>query len=123
MEKRSTQFRALEFTLALAAAGLGVVVAAVETDAVAAWVAVVTTASAAVTAHIASERYEGQANTFRGTAGRLERLRNIWQRNRAEAGAEADSQFVVDCENAISTENEEWMAQWLAPADSAKSPS
>ncbi len=122
MERRLSLFRAAEFTLALVAAGLGAVAAAVEVEAVAAWVTVVTTASAAVTAHIAAERYEGQANTYRGTAGRLERLRNGWQRNQTDkGGVEADSQFVVECENAISTENEEWMTEWVASTEKTES--
>jgi hypothetical protein len=120
MGRRLSQFRALEFTLALSAAGLGAVTAAVEAKTIAAWVTVVTTASAAVTAHIAAERYEGQANTYRGTASRLEQLRNRWQRSREVMRTAADSQFVVDSENAISTENEEWMTEWVASTEPTK---
>jgi hypothetical protein len=76
------------------------------------WVAVVTTASAAVTAHLAASRYEHQAMTYYGTADRLIGLRDNWLANSNRLDPDRVAKFVDDCEHAISTENEAWLVEW-----------
>jgi hypothetical protein len=82
-----------------------------EADGPAAWVPVITVVAGALTAHIAAERYEQNTLSYFATAQKLAGLRERW---RSHAGKQIDpSAFVVECENAISSENQEWMADWL----------
>jgi hypothetical protein len=76
------------------------------------WVAVVTTASAAVTAHLAASRYDHEAMIYFGTADRLISLRDEWLVNPERLDTECIHRFVNECEHAISTENEAWLAEW-----------
>jgi hypothetical protein len=76
------------------------------------WVAVVTTASAAVTAHLAASRYDHEAIIYFGTADRLADLRDTWLAHPNRMDAACVAKFVDDCEQAISTENEGWLAKW-----------
>jgi hypothetical protein len=108
------RFRRAELALTVAAAILGAFAAILEGAAVAAWVAALTTLTAAVAAHIEASRYEHLIVTYRGTAQRLEALRDRW-RDELEGRpvtAEQTSAFVKSCEDAISVENEGWMAEW-----------
>ena len=76
------------------------------------WVAVVTTAGAAVTAHLAALRYDHEAIIFSGTADRLSGLLNKYLANPDRMSVISITRFVDDCEHAISTENESWLAKW-----------
>lgn len=76
------------------------------------WVAVVTTASAAVTAYLTAARYDHEAITYFGTADRLVGLRDQWLVNPERLEPACVARFVDDCEHAISTENEAWLAEW-----------
>ncbi|HEV7998554.1 MAG TPA: DUF4231 domain-containing protein [Planctomycetaceae bacterium] len=76
------------------------------------WVAVITTAGAAVTAHLAASRFVRQAITYYGTASRLRSLRDEWLATPNRTAPECVSKFVDDCEHAISTENEAWLTEW-----------
>lgn len=79
---------------------------------IAPWVAVLTTVGAAVTAHLAASRYDHSAMTYYGTADRLTGLRNEWLANPSRLDPVCAAKFVDDCEHAISTENEAWLAEW-----------
>jgi hypothetical protein len=113
----------LEFWLGLAAVLMGAIAGAAAAAEVpklavlAPWVAVVTTAGAAVTAHLAAARYDHSAMTYFGTADRLKGIRDEWRAdpNRLEPARRA--RFVDDCEHAISTENEAWLANWTREPD------
>jgi phage shock protein PspC (stress-responsive transcriptional regulator) len=85
-------------------AGLG---AAFQIDDLAAWVAVVTTITTAVVAYITAARYDHLVIEYLRTAQRLEHLK-------AERDGD-DARFVDACEDAISIENEGWMARWDSP--------
>ena len=108
----------LEFYLGLLAVVMGAIAGAAaaarlpELSALSPWVAVVTTAGAAVTAHLAASRYDHAAMTYFSTADRLIGIRDEWLStpNRLESARVA--KFVDDCEHAISTENEAWLAEW-----------
>lgn len=114
--KVAKRLRNLEFILLLVAAALGVLAAgtvgAPGLSALGSWVAVLTTAGAAVTTFLAAGRYDLQAITYYGTADRLTAVRNAFlvdPNNRDQARL---SKFVDDIENAISSENEAWLAGW-----------
>lgn len=119
------RFHDLEFWLSL----LAVIIGALSGTAIAAglpilsalspWAAVVTTASAAVAAHIAASHFDHQAMIYHGTADRLINLRDEWLTMSDRLDPVCIAKFVDDCEHAISTENEAWLAKWTE--DRAKS--
>lgn len=108
----------VEFWLGMFAAALGAAAGASEATGFAKlahigpWVAVVTTAGAAVTAHLAASRYDHEAMIYFGTADRLTALRDEWLTSPDRYTPESVARFVDDCEHAISTENEGWLAKW-----------
>ena len=80
---------------------------------VAAWVAVVTTMTAALSSHVAASRWEYQLVEYLRTAGELGRLHEEWAGADTidEAGAD---QLVDGCEHVLSVQNQGWMARWSA---------
>jgi hypothetical protein len=110
-QQRLGLFRRVEMALSLLGAALGAVAATTGTDAVAAWVAVVTTVGAAITAHIAAARYEHHVTSYLATARQLRFLVGEWRSSR-DSGPDAAARFVQACEDVISRENESWMAAW-----------
>ena len=112
------RLRSIEFTVGLLAVVIGAVAgAAVAADlpqlsGIGAWVGVLTTAGAAVGTHIAASRYDHQAIAFFGTARRLGYLRDKWRADPNRLDPARIATFVDDCENAISSENEAWLAAW-----------
>lgn len=111
MRRRSAQARRVEVTLAAIAAGLGAVSGAFGADWAAAWVATITTVSAAVIAHAAASRYTYQEVEFSRTAEELDRLGN---QPADEPSSVSDDATVEQCERVISAQNEGWMAKWLS---------
>ncbi|GAB3787472.1 DUF4231 domain-containing protein [Nocardioides ungokensis] len=80
---------------------------------VAAWVAVVTTMTAALSSHVAASRWEYQLVEYLRTAGELSRLHEEWAG--ADTSDEASADVLVDrCEQVISVQNKGWMARWSA---------
>jgi hypothetical protein len=102
----------LEFILGLVAVALGAASGLQWLSGLAPWVAVVTTAGGAVTAHLAASRYDHQAMTYFATAERLTGLRDEWLAAADRLTSARVAKFVDDCEHAISTENEAWLADW-----------
>jgi hypothetical protein len=104
-------FRNAEFGLGLLAAVLGALAATeVIVPGLGFGVAIVTTATGAITAYLAAGRYDYQAISYYGTADRLKSLRNGFVGSARTP--EAISDFVDRCEQAISSENEAWLATW-----------
>jgi hypothetical protein len=112
LAERVMWLRRAEAALTLVAAGLAALAVALGTDGPAAWVPVVTAAAGAVTAHIAAGRYDHNVISYHATAQRLIALRDRWRDDGHSEGFDS-SAFVVECENVISSENQEWMAAWL----------
>jgi len=112
------RLRDVEFGLGMLAVIMGAAASAasatglVALTPIGAWVAVVTTAGAAVTAHIAAAGYDRQSITFFATAGRLAGARNLWRADPNRLQPARVAQFVDECEAAISSENEAWLAAW-----------
>ena len=101
----ATRLRNLEFILLLfaaALAGLNSSTVVAGLNSLGLWVAVVTTAAGAVTAYLASGRYDVRAITFNATADRLAALRSGYLGDDANSEPARISEFVDDVENAIS---------------------
>jgi biopolymer transport protein ExbB/TolQ len=128
--RRLAVFRGAEFCLGLIGTVLGTLatfmssqeaVHGTSNTSVSAWVAVVTTLGAALAAHVAANRYDFLVMSYFGTARRLEDLVNKWlsvPADRKSSGAWTE--FVSACENAISVENESWLAKWMEKDPSEK---
>ncbi len=115
MARRAALVRRVEMGLASGAAVLGAVASVFGAGWASAWVAAITTVTAAVAAHSAAALYSYQQLEFARTAAELERL----LANRAAADVRepvesADDAFVEACEQVISIQNEAWMAKWTA---------
>jgi hypothetical protein len=77
----------------------------------AAWVPVVTTVGASLTAHVAAARYDHLVIEFLRTAQRLEDLRDKY----VDDPTQGAGPFIDASEAAISIENQGWMARWNEP--------
>jgi hypothetical protein len=110
---RLAWFRRLELVLSVVAVVLGAVAAATEITAAAAWVAVVSTLTAAASSHVAGSRWEYQLVEYLRTAGELGRLHEEWIRIGTSDEPDED-RFVDRCEQVISIQNDGWMAKWTA---------
>jgi hypothetical protein len=108
LRQRLRTSKAIEVTLALVAAALGA--SAAISPNLGAWAAVVTTASGAVAAHIAAERYEYLWVEYSRTASELRRL--VDRRTAADGRPLSDVELVAACEQVISVQNQAWMAKW-----------
>jgi len=77
------------------------------------WLPVISTATAAVTAHIYAGRHQYLVISYQATARQLERLLARWRASgKTDRDAIERTQFIMDCETAISVENSAWMAEW-----------
>ena len=85
--------------------------AAFKVEGLTAWVPVVTTIGTSLTAHIAAARYDHLVIEYLRTAQRLEHLRDQHLHDRTNQ----DGPFIDACEDAISVENQAWMARWDEP--------
>lgn len=120
-QKQADTLRAWEFMLAIAAAALaaatGVWGETVEVMgggnvAIGAWVAVLTTIGGTITAHISASRYDFLVTNYLATAQRLEKLASRWPpTGGAQPSPDEWSDFAQQCEAAISSQNEGWMAK------------
>lgn len=108
LQRRLRALKAVEVTLALAAAGFAAM-AAISPN-VGAWAAVLTTAGGAVAAYIAAERYEFLWIEYSRTASELRRL--LDRRTAADGRPISGSELVAECEQVISVQNQAWMAKW-----------
>jgi hypothetical protein len=122
--RRLTLLKGIEITLGLAATVLSALAAFVSGSTppaatglipnagIAAWVAVLTTLGAALAAHMAASRYDFLIMSYYATARHLEDLENKWRSEGAPTDLGAWSALVKACEDAISVENESWLAKW-----------
>jgi len=111
MERRLDAVRATWVVLAVVAAVFGAVAVFPSHVHTVAWVAVVTTVSAAVAAHSAESRYQYQLIEYSRTAQQLENLL-VDYHSTASRTAEWEDKFVSHCEHVISIQNEAWMVKW-----------
>lgn len=114
LQQRLHQYRGVELALAVVGVVLGALAASRAEWGLGAWIAVVTTISAAIAAHVGAIRYEYQLIEYLRTADELKRLR----REAAVATSPtAVDQLVIRCERVISIQNEAWMAKLSAPPE------
>ena len=118
---KSSRFRNAELilavTAALLAASAGIwedtLVVGGSSIAIGAWVAVLTTIGGTLTAHIAASRFDHLVTIYTATAFQLRNLVMQWPpKGGGTVPSPQWSEFVRNCEDAISKENESWMAKW-----------
>ena len=103
--------RRLSFILGAVAVLLGLMAATYAS--VAGWVAVIGTITAAIAARQYSGRYQFLIVSYQAVAEKLEWLKTRWEIERTtQSGTTADYKLILACEEAISTENSAWMAEW-----------
>ncbi|HEV3376187.1 MAG TPA: DUF4231 domain-containing protein [Thermoleophilaceae bacterium] len=107
LQAKLTRVRWAEGVLGVVGAVLAAAAGLSEDDSVAVWVPVVTTITAAVTAHAAAARYEYLLVEYLRTALQLERLRD----RRGDAATMTDEQLIRAAEHVISVQNQGWMAK------------
>jgi hypothetical protein len=108
LKDRIRKLKVVEIALALVAAGLAAVASV--SPSVGAWAAVATTAGGAVTAFVASQRYEFLWIEYSRTASELRRL--LERRTSADGRPLSGPELVAECEQVISVQNQAWMAKW-----------
>jgi hypothetical protein len=111
---RRDTWRRAQTTLLFIGAALSALVAFLPNAGLANWVAVLTTVAGAFAAHIEAARYDYLVVGYRSTARRLEALRDEWRDalSRRSLSPDERTDFVNRCEEAISVENQAWMAEW-----------
>jgi hypothetical protein len=107
LQAKLTRVRWAEGALGVVGAILAAAAGLSEEDSLAVWVPVVTTITAAVTAHAAAARYEYLLVEYLRTALQLERLRD----RRGEAATMTPEQLIRTAEHVISVQNQAWMAK------------
>jgi hypothetical protein len=98
--------RRAELALGVLGVLLAASAAAFKRDAAAAWVAVVTTVTAAVSSHVAASRWEYQLVEYLRTAAELEELLESWLGAEDHDDAAADA-LVEHCEHVVSIQNDD----------------
>jgi len=79
-------------------------------ESTAGWIAVVSTITAALAAHLYAGRHIYLELSYKATARRLEVLRDQWYLSK-KSKTDQDA-LILACENAISIENSSWLAKW-----------
>ena len=120
LARRLALARQLELGLAVVGVLLAATASTWRAGDVAAWVAVVTTLTAALSSHVAASRWEYQLVEYLRTAEELNRLREEWVAQHATGLAidddGAEDRLVEHCEHVVSIQNDGWMAKWTADA-------
>jgi hypothetical protein len=116
MGRRVAFVRRAEFALGTLGVLLGALAGTFEVEQAAAWVAVATTASAAITAHGMAANHSYQQVQFTATAADLEDAVARWyaDADSDRTRAAAEDAFVSHCERVISALNDTWMAKWTS---------
>jgi len=98
---------------AISSTGLGF------TQHTASWIAFITSASAAVTSFMATNRYYYLISSYQTTSNRLKTLLTQWQQT-GEKTPQATSHFVADVENELMRENQSWVEELSKKLDEKK---
>ncbi len=115
MARRERALRRWEWILAGVAVLAVVVTAAAGWSSAIGWIGVVTTTSGSLLAHREAERYEYLAISYTVTAKRLEAVHAHWLAaiNDHTLHPAEEDRLVTEAEDAISVENQAWMATWI----------
>lgn len=114
LKGRLRRFRTVQAALSIVAVVLGALAARFSGWGLGPWIAVITTVTAAVAAHVAANRYDYLLLEYSRTADELARLRRTAER--VEADDELDA-VLTECERVISIQNEGWMAKLASDPD------
>ena len=123
---KAAWLRNMEFFLAIAAALLAALTGVFGGELmvrgwsieIGAWVAVLTTIGGTLTAHVAAARYDHIVTSYSATAFQLRHLKMHWPPDGGGSVPSVEwSTFVRRCEDAISKENESWLAKWVKEDD------
>jgi hypothetical protein len=99
------RWESIEYFLAIAGAVLGAAATFTHNHGYGVWVAVITTISGSVSAHVVAERYDQFTVSYRSIADRLTGILGRWKANPGALG-----QFVEQVEAALLEENQAWIA-------------
>ena len=110
------QLRVAGFVLGMAGAIFGGISAA-DIDWSASWVAVIGTISGALAAFTFAGRYRYLMTSYTLTARRLKWIHNAWHRLSEDEKSQKFGLFVRKFEDAISIENNSWVAEWTNKDD------
>ena len=102
-----SRWQAVAIALMALSAALGVIAGIGKQASINVWVAVVSTALATLTAHVAASRFEFLAASYAATSERLQRLVTKWHAKQNPTAAEKD-RFVLDCEAVLAAQNRTW---------------
>jgi conflict system pore-forming effector with SLATT domain/uncharacterized protein DUF4231 len=81
---------------------------------IAGWIAVIGTITAAIAARQYSGRYQFLILSYHAASEKLESLKTKWEIERnASTAPNPHHAFILACEEAISSENSAWMAEWI----------
>jgi hypothetical protein len=108
LTRRLLRLKTVTVGLTLLAAGFAALATASAN--LAAWAAVATTATGAITTYATSERWEFLRIEYARTAQELRRL--LILRTAPDGTPLTDDQLVARCEDVISVQNQTWMAKW-----------
>jgi hypothetical protein len=86
-----------------------------------AWVGVIGTLGGIVAAHVAGSRFSYLAQIYELTGRRLRHLRAGWDLVLGGRTGATWSEFVLECENTISAERDQWMKEWQRQITAATS--
>ncbi|AZQ33659.1 DUF4231 domain-containing protein [Streptomyces cyaneochromogenes] len=114
MGRRLALVRRIELALGTAGVLLGALAGAFGVEHAAAWVAVATTAGAAVSAHGMTANYAYQQAQFAATADDLQDAVERRGESGDRADPDAEDAFVAGCERVISALNDGWMTKWTS---------
>src|ERR1044072_1188019 len=88
-----------------------------------AFVAVITTVTAALAAYLYAGRYQHLVVSYQATAQKLAGLRAAWLVSGKKEEDTADrNKFILACEEVFATENGAWMAEWSKPSSPPSPP-
>jgi hypothetical protein len=123
-QKRADRCRSFTLVLGAISVLLGLASAAAG---VSAWLGVIATATASITAHVKNQRYQTLIGIYLATATRLDLLKDQWaDSGKTDADKPERDAFIQRCEETMAVENSAWVAQWKeqqpSPSASASPP-
>ena len=110
LDRRIRNARLLVVLLGAIGSAFAVAAGKFELDGLAVWVPVLTSITAALTTHVAAERWDFLRLEYSRTALQLSHLLSSFDRGKLTGG-----EFVVGCESVITAQNAAWIAKLAAP--------
>jgi hypothetical protein len=116
-QTKADGFRYAVIVLGVASVILGVIATML---AVSPWIAVIATATTAISAYVKNRKYQDLIALYSNTAVRLRTLKATWSGSgKTDADKPDRDAFIQRCEETMSAENGSWVAQWSQQSSSA----